>query len=108
MKTILTAENCYNGKDDDSDGLVDKADPDCWRCGDLVVDPGEQCDDGNIMDSDGCSSTCQLQDLPPPPPPAKVPPPPPTNRPDVDYCSSLGTTGCATCMGTCGTVREGP
>ena len=30
-------------------------------CGNGVVDPGEQCDDGNLMDHDGCSSSCQLE-----------------------------------------------
>ena len=24
---------CHNGKDDDGDGLIDNADPDCQRCG---------------------------------------------------------------------------
>jgi cysteine-rich repeat protein len=30
-------------------------------CGDTVVGPTEQCDDGNTMDGDGCSATCQLE-----------------------------------------------
>lgn len=29
--TKLTAENCYDGVDNDGDGLVDALDPDCWR-----------------------------------------------------------------------------
>ena len=29
-------------------------------CGNGVVDPGEQCDDGNVADGDCCSATCQL------------------------------------------------
>jgi cysteine-rich repeat protein len=29
-------------------------------CGDGVIDAGEQCDDGNNNDGDGCSTTCQL------------------------------------------------
>ncbi|EFJ49171.1 hypothetical protein VOLCADRAFT_90034 [Volvox carteri f. nagariensis] len=102
-KTILTAENCYDKIDNDNDGLIDKQDPDCWRCGDFVVDPGEQCDDGNILDGDGCSATCQFQDFPPPPPVVFAPPPPPTNQPDVNYCSYDGVTGCATCQGSCET-----
>ena len=28
-------------------------------CGDGVVNPGEQCDDGNTNDHDGCSNSCQ-------------------------------------------------
>jgi len=30
-------------------------------CGDAHVDPGEQCDDGNSADGDGCSSTCVVE-----------------------------------------------
>ncbi len=32
--------------------------PDAYICGDAVVDPGEQCDDGNSVDGDGCDSNC--------------------------------------------------
>ncbi|HEX3758103.1 MAG TPA: hypothetical protein VHW23_05335 [Kofleriaceae bacterium] len=31
------------------------------RCGNFVVEQGEQCDDGNIDSGDGCSSTCQSE-----------------------------------------------
>ncbi len=30
------------------------------RCGDGVVDPGEECDDGNNVDGDGCSADCEF------------------------------------------------
>ncbi|MFH0859452.1 MAG: DUF4215 domain-containing protein, partial [Patescibacteria group bacterium] len=30
-------------------------------CGDNNLDPGEQCDDGNIVDGDGCSSVCTIE-----------------------------------------------
>jgi len=30
-------------------------------CGNGVVDPGETCDDGNLKDGDGCSSSCQVE-----------------------------------------------
>ncbi len=30
-------------------------------CGNGVVDPGEQCDDGNTTSGDGCSATCQSE-----------------------------------------------
>ncbi len=29
-------------------------------CGDGILDPGEQCDDGNNIDDDGCSNACEL------------------------------------------------
>lgn len=31
------------------------------RCGDRNVDPGEDCDDGNTRDGDGCSAACELE-----------------------------------------------
>jgi cysteine-rich repeat protein len=31
------------------------------RCGNGVLDPGEQCDDGNSTDGDCCSSACQFE-----------------------------------------------
>ncbi|MFH1107596.1 MAG: M4 family metallopeptidase, partial [Planctomycetota bacterium] len=37
----------------------------CPTCGDEVVDPGEECDDGNLANGDGCSSSCQLEIVPP-------------------------------------------
>ena len=30
-------------------------------CGNGVQEQGESCDDGNIIDNDGCSSTCALE-----------------------------------------------
>src|SRR5262249_41882138 len=33
-------------------------------CGDKHVDTGEQCDDGNQMNGDGCSATCQNEPAP--------------------------------------------
>jgi cysteine-rich repeat protein len=30
-------------------------------CGDGKIDPGEDCDDGNAFDGDGCSRTCRLE-----------------------------------------------
>src|SRR5439155_1750704 len=37
------------------------ADFEVRRCGDGVLDPDEQCDDGNREDGDCCSSSCQLE-----------------------------------------------
>jgi cysteine-rich repeat protein len=33
-------------------------------CGDTFLNPPEQCDDGNVVDGDGCSSTCTLETFP--------------------------------------------
>jgi cysteine-rich repeat protein len=83
------AAQCANEADDDGDGLVDCEDPNCALsgecardvddgddgcqlepcgpqpagCGDLVVDfeRGEECDDGNGRDGDGCSRRCRFE-----------------------------------------------
>ncbi len=33
----------------------------CGACGDGVVDPSEECDDGNTADGDGCSAGCLFE-----------------------------------------------
>jgi cysteine-rich repeat protein len=33
-------------------------------CGDNIIAGSEQCDDGNLVSGDGCSSTCQTECLP--------------------------------------------
>ena len=40
----------------DQDGIGDKCD--AQTCGNGRLEPGEQCDDGNYQDDDGCSSAC--------------------------------------------------
>ena len=30
------------------------------KCGNGILDHGEECDDGNLIDGDGCSSTCRI------------------------------------------------
>jgi len=30
------------------------------QCGNGQIDPGEECDDGNLIDGDGCSASCQI------------------------------------------------
>ncbi|MDP3734415.1 MAG: DUF4215 domain-containing protein, partial [Nanoarchaeota archaeon] len=37
-------------------------------CGNSIIEGSEQCDDGNTVSGDGCSSTCQSESPPPPPP----------------------------------------
>jgi uncharacterized repeat protein (TIGR01451 family) len=34
-------------------------------CGDGHLDPGEECDDGNTQNGDGCSSQCEIEGAPP-------------------------------------------
>ncbi len=35
----------------------------CSKCGNGVKDPQEECDDGNSISGDGCSSTCKTEDF---------------------------------------------
>jgi cysteine-rich repeat protein len=71
-----TSPTCNDTLDNDCDGSTDANDSDCYApstpepfCGDGNIDAGEQCDDGNNVDGDGCSSTCQTETTPPPPAP---------------------------------------
>ena len=61
------AEDCSTPGDEDGNGLADCRDPVCANlpscqpvCGNSIVDPGEQCDDGNHVDGDTCESDCTL------------------------------------------------
>jgi len=45
--------------DQDGDSRGDACD--AALCGNTAVEPGENCDDGNTADGDGCSSKCRLQ-----------------------------------------------
>ncbi len=40
---------------------VDTTKPKVPLCGDLVLDVGEECEDGNIIDGDGCSKLCKVE-----------------------------------------------
>jgi cysteine-rich repeat protein len=67
-KCLDIPEACDNNIDDDKDGLTDCDDEDCAAdsacevevvvCGDGIVSAGEECDDGNTTEGDGCSSEC--------------------------------------------------
>ena len=52
---------CSDGVDNDQDSLMDHSDTDCIICGDSAIDSGEECDDGNTTNGDGCNNTCQQE-----------------------------------------------
>ncbi|MEZ4468779.1 MAG: hypothetical protein R3F43_31215 [bacterium] len=54
---VLPGEEVCNRVDDDCDGQTDEGGV-CAGCGNGVVDAGEECDDGNLIDGDGCSAQC--------------------------------------------------
>jgi len=69
-------------------------------CGNELLEPGEECDDGNNTDGDGCSSTCTLEE-----PPVSV-----CGNEVVEAgeeCDDGNTTGGDGCSSTC-TLEEPP
>lgn len=50
--------NTTQAGESSSDGGFEPSDP---ECGNGFVEPGEECDDANDDDADGCTSQCQLQ-----------------------------------------------
>jgi len=46
-------------QDEDCDGFVNESGADC-TCGDGFVSGTEACDDGNVVDGDGCTSACKI------------------------------------------------
>jgi cysteine-rich repeat protein len=47
-------------------GRVDARGALALPCGDGALDPGEECDDGNLLSCDGCSATCRAEAAPQP------------------------------------------
>jgi len=57
--TYPVVEVC-DGEDNDCDGQTDE---DGVCCGNGKVETGEECDDGNNVNGDGCNSTCKKEDV---------------------------------------------
>jgi uncharacterized delta-60 repeat protein len=55
-------------------------------CGNRLVDPGEQCDDGNTADGDCCSASCQIE-------------PDGASCTDGAYCNGAETCRAGSCQG---------
>ncbi|MFA6428387.1 MAG: DUF4215 domain-containing protein [Candidatus Buchananbacteria bacterium] len=63
IQTIYpTSEVCSDNLDNDCDGVVNNG---CPVCGNGNIETGEQCDDANTQNGDGCSSTCQTEQTAP-------------------------------------------
>jgi len=68
--TVYYSVTCESGTvtfsaDDSSYFTMEKT---CWNipyCGDGVIDSGEECDDGNNIDGDGCSAECEIEEQEP-------------------------------------------
>lgn len=61
---LLTEEQCEDGVDNNCDGQVDESCEPPPVCGNGIVEIDEECDDGNNLDEDECSSDCRI--VPPP------------------------------------------
>lgn len=91
-------EQCDLGADQ-NDGVYGSCNPDCTlgpRCGDGSLQESEQCDDGNLINGDGCDWFCRPEagvDQPPVVEPAPVPTvvPAPTSDVFVPDVPSPGT-----------------
>ncbi|KAL6761736.1 hypothetical protein V8C86DRAFT_3181595 [Haematococcus lacustris] len=96
VRTVLTAELCYNGEDDDGNGLVDAAEPPSPPPPPPPPPPHPPSPPPAPPPSPP-PPPLPPPPLPPHPPvPPSPPPPPPTNA--LDYCST--TTGqCQPCVG---------
>ena len=49
--------DCFEGK------CIDEPQP---VCGNDILEPSEECDDGNLINGDGCSSICEIEEPEPP------------------------------------------
>ena len=71
------------------------ADRDNGRCGDGYVDRGEECDDGNAVNTDTCSNTCRINSDP-------FPTCAPTVQTNVvNQLGSTGSVGTANLLSDC-------
>jgi cysteine-rich repeat protein len=59
--SLVQALDDYN-RGETGPGHCDGYTPECV-CGDGAIHQGEQCDDGNTVDGDGCSSLCRSESL---------------------------------------------
>jgi cysteine-rich repeat protein len=66
--SVTTALNDALDAFNNSELSGDACEADEPACGDGTVDAGEDCDDGNTTNGDGCSATCENEPPPPPPP----------------------------------------
>jgi cysteine-rich repeat protein len=75
--SLVDTLNAYNVGETGPAACVSAGTPPTATCGNGVVEPGEQCDDGNEVHEDGCSCTCTIDG----PGPGPTNPPPPPNPP---------------------------
>ena len=63
-ETFYIVYDLFTSTEDDADTATFNLNITCVAptCGDGVLGAGEECDDGNTGDSDGCSSTCMIED----------------------------------------------
>jgi cysteine-rich repeat protein len=77
------SDNLVVNPDNYIEGFFSGLPPSPPVCGNGVIETGEQCDDGNTVSGDGCSSTCQIEGEPPGPGPEPPGPTGPTVIPTL-------------------------
>jgi len=81
------------------------------NCGNGVLDPGEECDDGNTIDGDGCSATCQFEAAWCPPRPGQTCIRRPLCGNEIltsnEACDDGNTVSGDGCSGDCQTIEPG-
>ncbi len=59
---VFSSTEICDSLDNDCDGSVDEGGVCITQiCGNGILETGEQCDDGNLVNLDGCSSTCRTE-----------------------------------------------
>ncbi|EDN70323.1 hypothetical protein BGP_2822 [Beggiatoa sp. PS] len=57
---VIEADETLSNKFNDVEGIALPVAA-CSVCGDMVIQPNEQCEDGNAISGDGCSDVCLIE-----------------------------------------------
>ncbi|XP_062522012.1 uncharacterized protein LOC134196808 [Corticium candelabrum] len=98
---VVNVSQCRLGADNSS---LTTDDPDLSFCGDEATERDEECDDGNYVNGDGCSSTCKIETCPAP---TDIPTDIPTVIPTIIPTATKGDSGSGPTVRTTSTSSLG-